>query len=737
MFRWRCDDASLCQLYKCGKKLASVQNISSSRDVSDIKRRLGMSTVKRFLLIGIAAVWFPHLWGQEATWTWEGLMEQTMEADGEEDALDEERYELLEELHAHPMNLNEATVEDLLQLPFLNEEQARDIVFYCTMHGPMQSTGELMFIESIGRRERMYLQLFCYAGEVPQKQGTTARQLLKHIRNEFALRTDVPFYYKAGQQNYPEEILRKYPNRQYRGDPLHIMGRYSLSSMNHLYAGVQMEKDAGERGVDYLSGYILLKDIKIGKSSSIREAIVGNYRADFGLGLAINTHVSFGKSMMVSNLGHIDRGFSKHSSTLETGYLTGAAIRFQYRHITMSAFGSYNPTDGTLLEDSSGISALKTDGLHRTPLEHSKRHNINIINAGGNIHWNIKNLQLSATAVITHYSTPLAPKWDTPSTLYKRYNAQGQNFQTYSIAYAWHWRKWQLAGEGAISHAQGLPSGMGHEQGLATLQTLQYKLNSQNTLTMAARYYGAKFVSLNGKAFGENSRPQNEAGVFLAWRSTMLPSLCIDTYVDLMHFPWMKYGVSNRSNGIDGMMQVAFTPNGKSSWMLRYRVKSKEKDYDESDGSVLLYNVRHTLKLQHSYNVGKSWTFRTTLNGCLIKFGPDKPEKGFSVSENVRWAGKSGKLKIDVGLCYFNTDTYNARVFAYEPSLLYSFGLMSYYYKGIRGIAMVNWQICKGLSLTGKLSTTRYFNQDTIGTGTEMIATSHKEDLQLMARWRF
>ena len=689
------------------------------------------------LTVLVAAAGGTMAMAQESS-TWEELMEQMVEADGEEDGLDEERYELLEELHAHPLNLNEATAEDLLQLPFLSEEQARDIVFYCTMHGPMRSTGELMFIESLGRRERMFLQQFCYAGEVQKKQGRTARQLLKYARNELALRTDVPFYYKAGQQAYPEETLRQYPNRQYRGDPLHIVGRYSLSSMNHLFAGVQMEKDAGERGVDYLSGYVMLKDIKTGTSSSIREAIVGNYRADFGLGLAINTHVSFGKSMMTSSLGRIDRGFSKHSSTLETGYLTGAAIRYQYRHITVSAFGGYNPTDGTFRADSSGLSALKTDGLHRTPLEHSKRHNISIINAGWNIHWDIRNLQLSATAVFTHYSTPLAPQWDTPSTLYRRYNAQGQNFQAYSIAYAWRWRKWLLAGEGAISHAQGLPEGKGRGQGLAALQTLQYKLNSQNMLTLAARYYGAKFVSINGKAFGENSRPQNEAGLFLAWRSTMLRSLCIDTYVDLMHFPWMKYGVSNRSNGIDGMVQATFTPNGKSTWMVKYRVKTKEKDYKNGDeGIVLQYNTRQTLKLQHSCSVGKGWTFRTTVNGCLISFGGNDAEKGFAIGENIRWAGKSGKLKLDVGLCYFNTDSYNARVFAYEPSVLYSFGLMSFFHRGIRGIVMANWQICKGLSLTAKLGTTCYSNQDTIGTGTEKITTSHKEDLQLMARWKF
>ncbi len=44
------------------------------------------------------------------------------------------------------MDLNTATMEQLLQIPTLTEEQAQDIIKYRSKNFPFQSTGELMYI---------------------------------------------------------------------------------------------------------------------------------------------------------------------------------------------------------------------------------------------------------------------------------------------------------------------------------------------------------------------------------------------------------------------------------------------------------------------------------------------------------------------------------------------------------------------------------------------------------------
>ncbi len=629
-------------------------------------------------------------------------------------------YEQLNELRQHPIDLNTATEEQLLQIPVITEEQADDIITYRDTYYPMRSTGELMFIKSLNKETREILQLFCYAGEVQTKKSVTLKKLLAFGKHEVYTRSDIPLYTKEGQRD-----------GSYRGSRIPIRLRYTFQSMSHVYAGIQTKKDAGERGFDYLSAYLMLKDMKTGKNSKIREIIIGNYRASFGLGLAINTAISYGKNMQANPLAGIDRGFSRHSSFVESNYLSGGAIRYQYKRMTVSAFGAFNKLDGNYNSDSTGITSIKTDGLHRTALEYSKRHNMEETNIGGNLHFDIGRLKLSTTAVFTHYSIPLTPKWNTPNTLYNKYAASGTDIENYSIAFSYAVGKLKFVGESALSHTNT------QQTGFATLNGIQFKPNRNNNLQMLFRHYGAKHTAIHAHAFSENSSPQNEQAVYLSWTSTLNSALDIYTYIDLMRFPWLKSGVSSPSYGIDYMAQATYCPSEKQRWLLRYHIKTKQKDYTNDGNTTLHFNTRQTMKLQHSIQAHERLHLTTTANAICITFAENPAEIGFSISENARWTAIRDLLKFNFALTYVDTDTYNARIYNYEPSLLYSFGINSYYYQALRGIITANITPLKGLNISIRYSMTQYLDHNTIGTGTEEIASSFRSDLQLQLRYTF
>ena len=664
--------------------------------------------------------------------TWDSFVEMMMEESEEE--VDETLMEQLYELHGNPLDINEVKKEDLEALPFLSEEQVEGIVRYVEKNRPVQSLGELMFVKELGKAAREMLRLFVEVKEGKRaswhddSENLTVGKLLKHGKNEAVWRTDVPFYRKAGYEDVPAEVLAKSPNKVYRGDRFHHSLRYAFSSRNHLLAGLNMEKDAGEQGVDYVSGYVQVKDWGI-----VKNAIVGNYRLSFGKGLAVNTSAKFGKMMMFSSMDRMDAGITKHSSTMEDGYFTGGAATLRMGQVEVSAFGSHRKGDGTYNNDSTGMSSLKTDGLHRTQLEHSKKGNFGITNFGGNIHWGSGGLQLSATAVATHLSVPLAPKHDTPSTTYRYYNAHGQDFFVGSLAYAYRHQTLTFSGETALSNNE-------HQSGTATLNALRWRVSADHVLTLIGRYYGAKFVSPNGKTFGENSAVQNEEGVFLSWTTQSVRNTLIEAYVDAMYFPWLKHQVSESSYGYEGMLQATYAPTSRWSLLARYRIKAKQKDFTLEEGTPesLEYNTSHNLKLQLSSTLSPSVSLRTSVAGTLITFGNNPNEKGLAIGENIRWQNPKNKCRIDFGITYFNTDSYNARVYHYEPTLLYSFGSTSYYYEGIRTTLLASIPIMKqSLSLNAKLGMTRYFDRDTIGTGLEMIDANHREDLQVQVRWKF
>ncbi len=666
----------------------------------------------------LASVWTAN--AQQSV-CWEDFAEWMSTINGDDEDANEELYNELYELHSHPLNLNNMTCEQLKVLPFLSENQIKDIMAYIELNRPLASTGELMAIESVDAVTRSFLQLFCYAGSVPQNKPTF-RDWIVHSDNEAVIRTDFPFYTKAAYADYPSDILAQSPNKVYRGNRLYHSLRYSFNSMDRIEAGFQMEKDAGERGADYLAGYALIRNTGI-----LHSAVVGDYRISFGQGLVVNTSSAFGKTMMLGNMGRLDRGISRHSSMSESGYFRGAAAALRYRNFRFTAFASWRDADATMLNDSSGISSLKTDGLHRTPLEYGKKGNTKVTDLGGNIRFAYNAFEISATAAATHYSLPLKPQSHTLSSLYRLYNAHGTDFSAYSIAYAYLAGRVSARGETAISS----------EGGAATINSIQFAAGDYNNLTLIQRYYSARYVAVNAKSFGNNSSPQNESGIFLGWNTSMLKRTKIEAYVDIAYFPWMKYKAYGSSYSTEGMWQVAYMPRKNLSFSLRHRIKARQQNYKTDEGTSLHYLTTNNIRLQCLYGPSKRITLRTTVVVVTSHFISDGIEKGFLFSENVRWHFRKGNGKSDFCIAYFNTDSYASRIYCYEPSLLYVYGFQSFFYHGVRASLLTVLPLRKGLSFTAKLGHTRFFNRSSIGSGTELIEASHREDLQVQLRWKF
>ena len=171
-------------------------------------------------------------------------------------------------------------------------------------------------------------------------------------------------------------------------------------------------------------------------------------------------------------------------------------------------------------------------------------------------------------------------------------------------------------------------------------------------------------------------------------------------------------------------------------------MKSKQKDYvyyrtKQDTLKTLLFNRSHNLRLTCSYHATRRLTFKTTLYGTIIDFNPSEKEYGYAISEQAQWQDTDQKIRASLSLTYFNTDGYDARIYSYEPSLLYTFGMSSYYDHGIRIVALTSFPLFRQLSVTGKVGATRFFNKESISSGTQLINSSHKEDLQIQLRWKF
>lgn len=658
--------------------------------------------------------------------SWDEFVEQTFDFSTDDDSeVENENTLLFEELqfiHDHPIDINSATKEDLASLPFLDDTQIEEIVEYVKKH-PMSSLGELMVLNSMDVQTRMKLMLFCYAGvrNVDGEGKKDLKKLLKYSNHELTLRADIPFYTKAG---YDESITPK--EKMYRGDRIYRSLRYNLSSGKVLDAGLRVEKDAGEKDFDYLSAYVRLK--QLGKVSSL---IVGDYKVSYGMGLVVNNSVNMGKIMSLSSLQGNDKGIYGNTSMTEVNYFRGLAAKMDIsRQMDLSVFVSYVPVDATLdADDDDKISSLKKDGMHRTNLEKSKKGNVNEFSFGGNLRWQPwnGNVRLGVSGIYSSLSKSLAPKCDTESSLYRYYYPQGSCFYSLGTSYAYYGRLFQLNGETAINR----------NDALATVNVLRCNLSNSNSLTCIYRYYSARYANIHAQAFGENSSPQNESGIYVGWKSDLTSKLKVNLFFDYFYFPYRKYQVSDSSNGFDGMAQVSYANSKVSNWNIRYRIKSKQKDckyvVDDEEMSELGYYTNQSFRVQNNFCLGENLVFRTSAF-ITDAFSPlDGNELGWAATEYAEWKSLSKGIKIGTYLAYFDTRGYSSRIYSYEPGLLYSFGMGSLYNNGMKISLLLTTQISK-LSLSMKYGFTGFFDGDGFGTGLERCGDSGRTDLAVLLR---
>ena len=86
-------------------------------------------------------------YGQDSlsVYTWEDFLEAyTDDEEHTEDEAWEARLEELKQLHDQPLNINTATVDELLQLPFLTEEQIEQIHADIYLNGAIRQNRELL-----------------------------------------------------------------------------------------------------------------------------------------------------------------------------------------------------------------------------------------------------------------------------------------------------------------------------------------------------------------------------------------------------------------------------------------------------------------------------------------------------------------------------------------------------------------------------------------------------------------
>ncbi len=514
----------------------------------------------------------------------------------DEDLNYEELYENLALLMAHPIDINQATAEQLRFFNLLSEEQVQNLIRYREENGKLMSLYELQGIEGFDRTTFERISPFFTVAKTDRPAGITNNTytLLRFTRTR---QTKAGF---TGNVSSDQRFTGS-PDALYFRLRSVVPGNYSL--------GLTAEKDAGEAwrftpsarhyGMDFISPHLQLMN-----RGRLQNLIIGHYQAQVGPGLLLGGNFGFGKGgETVTTVRRSNLGFLPYTSLNETGYLNGIALSVQVaRHLSVSPYYSYTWRDASQAADStelSFITAFYYSGLHRNTSEINRRKQVGEQQYGTVLRYQRKQLDAGALLTTIQFNRPLLPSLQP----YNQFAFSGTTVTNAGFYLNYTFRNFTFFSEAARS--------LNH--GYAWVAGVMGSLTNNLDAVWLARSYRPDFYSFYANAFAENSRPVNEQGIYFGWKHRLKKTITLSGYIDLFRFPWLRYRAYAPDAGYEWLLRLSYAPSRTVTLTAQFREESKGRNASVEEGNLyrMVQGQRHNLWLIADYSITPRLGLRT------------------------------------------------------------------------------------------------------------------------------
>lgn len=238
-------------------------------------------------------------------------------------------------------------------------------------------------------------------------------------------------------------------------------------------------------------------------------------------------------------------------------------------------------------------------------------------------------------------------------------------------------------------------------------------------------------------SFGEGSNVQNENGWYFAGEIFPFRHWKFFASIDLFSFPWWKYKISKPSQGIDGVLQMNFTPHRELTMYLNYRYKRKERDVTGTNGEITLPTYHHRLRYRLNYSPDDLFSLRTTVDYNNFHSSGEVAGQGYQITQMIAYRLSCIPLRAELQGSFFHTDNYDTRVYVAEKGLLYTFYTPSFQGKGIHLAINMRYDLNTHWMMIIRMGQTIYYDRNEIGSGYDLIRNNKKADLQMQLRLKF
>ncbi|GAB4127383.1 MAG: helix-hairpin-helix domain-containing protein [Ignavibacteriales bacterium] len=607
----------------------------------------------------------------------------------------------LEFFKTNPINLNKCSVEQLLEIPFMNREDAENIIEYRNSNGTIFSKNELLNIPVLPRNISLALLPYVEihdrneSGKINSKSDENIKHTSLLLRNR--MQEDL-------------NIRKGFSENKFIGSKYKFYNRANFNYHNY-EMGVLTEKDAGEKSFyDFYSFYFSAKNIW-----QFNQIIIGDYFIEFGEGLALwNSYLLAKSSSVLNNLSQNRNNIFPYKSTDENKYFRGAAFSFQYNKYMVTGFISYNKIDGTTNADDTTFT-LAYDGYHRTKSEIEKKDKLNIFAFGGIADINFSD-QFSLKFLNMNYRFGSV----NPSlALNQRMNS------VYSIANKFAYHSIYFEGETALISNK-----------IKMIQNLSLRIRKNFTAVFSYRNYPEGTKNFFGNGFGESSSRENEQGFYTGVRFFNDFGI-FNIYYDMFRLgSTNNYPFSLSGNEFLFFYQKNF---GKEiNLSAKYFIEKKEVPLVQENTNKISSRKTERIRFEFEFNPVHSISNKVRIEFSTVKNQKsDLDDNGFLVFDDVKFRLFSNRLHAAFRLVFFRTDSYESRIYSFENDLQGIMTNPAFYDDGYKWYILLKYSVFRNIIISLKYSELVKPGADFIASGLSEISGNSERKFSLQMDLNF
>jgi len=625
--------------------------------------------------------------------------------DASQENEDSQIFDSIEYLLNNPILLNESSINELLQIPFLDLPAARAIIRHRNLLGGISYKEQLYNIEGISSELIEKIIPFLKLGD---EKSTSFFDTFTQFSQNLSLK------YRTRMQYDIQERLG-FSNNKFLGSRPKYYNRFLINSSNAFQLGAVIEKDAGEESLTDFSSLHL----QISELGFVKNILLGDFNYEFGQGLALWSPYSFSKgSDAVKVITKRARNSYQYLSTDENKFFRGVSFQIDILGLNIIPFYSFNSLDASIDSTTNTVTSFTEDGYHRTLSEIRKIDSANEKVFGIMTHYApIDNTNLG----FLFYNSTFTPSISNTNI----HKPSGSDHSYYSLSYSTTFNRIFFTGEFSFNNLS-----------VASINNLEIFLENNFSLIISLRNYPRNYYSFHSNGFGEKSTTQNEVGFYSGfyWKTSFG---VFNFYYDQFKIPVAGSNYNFSAQGNDFLLNYSHKIYQNTTATLRFKSETKEQVEIISNEFKLIDRRITNLRLEINHKVSRILQMRTRAEFVFIPSNiANSKETGSLFFYDLKYI-PFNQFSIQSRIIFFSTDSYNSRIYEFENDLI---GVMTnppLYGEGFRWYLLLKYSTKFGLNVSFKYSELHKPNEKALSSGDSEIFGNLDNKISLQLDFNF